>query len=91
VWQQALAGVEVNHEAAEIFLRSEYASRDPIIKALVLHSLGRNEEAFTYLEQLVEHDETWRDDLFRRANVQLKGLKEVDEDRYGALMPFLDE
>jgi hypothetical protein len=91
VWQQALAGVEVNHDAAEIFLRSEFSSRDPIIKALVLHSLERNEEAFSHLEQLVEQDETWRDDLLRKANKHLKGLKEFDEDRYDALMPFLDE
>jgi hypothetical protein len=91
VWQQALAGKEVNREAAEIFLRSEYASRDPIIKVLVLHSLGRNEEAFTFLEQLVEQDETWRDDLLRRANTQLKGLQRVDQNRFSELMPFLDE
>ena len=89
-WWQALAGKEVSREAGNIFLRSEFSARDPIVKSLVLHGLGRNEEAFECLERLVEDDEAWRDDLLRYANTRLKGLKMVDEKRYATLMPFLD-
>jgi hypothetical protein len=90
VWWQALAGVEVTPEAAQSFLRSELSARDPIVKALVLHALGRDDEAFACLERLVEEDETWRDDLLGKANTELKGLRMADQERYNALTPFLD-
>jgi hypothetical protein len=81
-WQRALWGLEPKPEVAEQFLQSTLSTGDPITTALVLHHLGRNEDAFQLLEQLVGEDVTWQDDLQGLAGSDLAGLRAVHYIRY---------
>jgi hypothetical protein len=85
-WRQALFGMEVDPERANNFLRSDLAKRDPLTAVLVLHRLGRNEEAFERLEQLVEEDDAWREDLKLKSGDDLAGVRAVHYIRYDALV-----
>jgi hypothetical protein len=84
-WRQALFGMEVDPEKANKFLNSDLAKRDPLTAVLVLHRLGRNEEAFERLEQLVEEDDAWREDLKLQSGDDLAGVRAAHYIRYDAL------
>jgi hypothetical protein len=87
VWWKALSGAELDEGLADEFLRSDFSLRDPLTTALVLHRLGRNEEAFELLESLAHTDEAWRYDITNDGSFELKSLRAVDYMRFDALLP----
>jgi hypothetical protein len=84
-WRQALFGLEIDIENANRFLRSDLAQRDPLTTVLVLHRLGRNDEAFEHLEQLVKENDAWREDLKMKARNELAGVRAAHYIRYDEL------